>query len=164
MMKLSEFNAATPEELTETLAACAPIPSWRAALLARRPYESVAELTTTAAELAQDWTDLEVDGALEHHPRIGEKVQGSSREAEASRREQGSLGADETAQAEWISANEAYEQRFDRIFLIRAAGRSDREMRTQLELRLQNTEEEEAVVRREQLAEIAVLRLEQVVS
>lgn len=163
-MKLSEFNEATPEELTETLAACAPIPSWRAAILARRPYESVEELTTTAAELAQDWTDLEVDGALEHHPRIGEKVQGSSREAEASRREQGSLGADEAAQAEWISANEAYEQRFDRIFLIRAAGRSDREMRTQLALRLQNTEEEEAVVRRQQLAEIAVLRLEQVVS
>lgn len=163
-MKLSEFNEATPEELTETLAACAPIPSWRAAILARRPYESVEELTTTAAELAQDWTDLEVDGALEHHPRIGEKVQGSSREAEASRREQGSLGADEAAQAEWISANEAYEQRFDRIFLIRAAGRSDREMRTQLALRLQNTEEEEAVLRRQQLAEIAVLRLEQVVS
>ncbi|MGJ9424580.1 2-oxo-4-hydroxy-4-carboxy-5-ureidoimidazoline decarboxylase [Nesterenkonia halotolerans] len=164
MMKLSEFNEATPEELTETLAACAPIPSWRAAILARRPYESVEELTTTAAELAQDWTDLEVDGALEHHPRIGEKVQGSSREAEASRREQGSLGADEAAQVEWISANEAYEQRFDRIFLIRAAGRSDREMRTQLALRLQNTDEEEAVLRRQQLAEIAVLRLEQVVS
>lgn len=163
-MKLSEFNEATPEELTETLAACAPIPSWRAAILARRPYESVEELTTTAAELAQDWTDLEVDGALEHHPRIGEKVQGSTPEAEASRREQGSLGADETAQAEWISANAAYEQRFDRIFLIRAAGRSDREMRTQLELRLQNTEEEEAVIRRQQLAEIAVLRLGQVVS
>lgn len=163
-MKLSEFNEATPEELTETLAACAPIPSWRAAILARRPYESVEELTTTAAELAQDWTDLEVDGALEHHPRIGEKVQGSSREAEASRREQGSLGADEAAQVEWISANEAYEQRFDRIFLIRAAGRSDREMRTQLALRLQNTDEEEAVLRRQQLAEIAVLRLEQVVS
>ncbi|MBE1514503.1 2-oxo-4-hydroxy-4-carboxy-5-ureidoimidazoline decarboxylase [Nesterenkonia halotolerans] len=163
-MKLSEFNEATPGELTETLAACAPIPSWRAAILARRPYDSVEELTTTAAELAQDWTDLEVDGALEHHPRIGEKVQGSSREAEASRREQGSLGADEAAQAEWVSANEAYEQRFDRIFLIRAAGRSDREMRTQLALRLQNTEEEEAVVRRQQLAEIAVLRLGQVVS
>lgn len=164
MMKLDEFNDATPEELTEPLAACAPIPSWRAAILARRPYDSVEELTTTAAELAQDWTDLEVDGALEHHPRIGEKVQGSSREAEASRREQGSLGTDKAAQAEWVSSNEAYEQRFDRIFLIRAAGRSDREMRTQLELRLQNTPEEEAVVRRGQLAEIAVLRLEQVVS
>ncbi|GAA1135754.1 2-oxo-4-hydroxy-4-carboxy-5-ureidoimidazoline decarboxylase [Nesterenkonia lutea] len=164
MMKLSEFNDAAPEELTELLAACAPIPSWRSAILARRPYASVDELTETAAEMARGWTDLEVDGALEHHPRIGEKAQGTSREAEASRREQGSLGADEAAQAEWISANEAYEQRFDRIFLIRAAGRSDREMRSQLELRLQNSPEEEAAVRREQLAEIAVRRLEQAVS
>lgn len=159
-MKLSDFNIASQEELTELLAACAPIPSWRAALLARRPYSSVEELTEIAAEIAQDWTDLEVDAALAHHPRIGEKVQGSSREAQASRREQGSLTQDEVAQQEWISANQAYEDRFDRIFLIRAAGRTPVEMMTQLQLRLQNSPEEEAEIRREQLAQIAVKRLE----
>lgn len=163
-MKLTEFNAAPPEELTELIASCAPIPSWRAALLARRPYVSVEELTQVAAEIAQDWTDLEVDAALEHHPRIGEKVQGATREAQASRREQGSLSEDEAAQQEWINANQAYEDRFDRIFLIRAAGRTPAEMMTQLTLRLQNTHDEEAGIRREQLAEIAVLRLEHSVS
>ena len=158
-MKLTEFNTASPEELTELLAACAPIPSWRAALLARRPYADVEELTQVGAEIAQGWTDMEVDAALAHHPRIGEKVQGATLEAEASRREQGRLSEDEAAQQEWLSANQAYEDRFDRIFLIRAAGRTPAQMMTQLTLRLQNTPEEEAAVRREQLAEIAVLRL-----
>lgn len=163
-MKLSEFNAASAEELTELLAACAPIPSWRSALLARRPYASVEELRQIAAEIAQGWTDLEVDAALAHHPRIGEKVHGASREAQASRREQGSLSEDEVAQQQWISANQAYEDRFDRIFLIRAAGRTPAEMMSQLQLRLQNSPEEEAGVRREQLAEIAVKRLERSVA
>lgn len=163
-MKLSEFNAAPPEELTELLDACAPIPSWRAALLARRPYAHLPELTQVAAEIAQGWTPLEVDAALAHHPRIGEKVQGATRQAQASRREQGRLSEDEAAQQEWVSANQAYEDRFDRIFLIRAAGRTPAEMMTQLRLRLQNTPEEEAGIRREQLAQIAVLRLEHSVS
>ncbi|MGJ9405853.1 2-oxo-4-hydroxy-4-carboxy-5-ureidoimidazoline decarboxylase [Nesterenkonia aurantiaca] len=163
-MRLTEFNAASPEELKELLDACVPIPSWRAALLARRPYAHVEQLTQVATEIAQDWTDLEVDAALAHHPRIGEKVQGETREAQASRREQGSLSQDEAAQQEWISANRAYEDRFDRIFLIRAAGRTPAQMMTQLQLRLQNTPEEEASLRRGQLAEIAVGRLEHSVS
>lgn len=159
-MTLDQFNTAPPEELTELLEACAPIPSWRSALLARRPYADLQELTQTAAEIARDWTDLEVDAALAHHPRIGEKVQGATREAQASRREQGSLSEDEAAQQEWFSANQDYEDRFDRIFLVRAAGRTPEQLMTQLRLRLQNTPEEEAAVRREQLSEIAVLRLE----
>jgi len=163
-VKLAAFNEADADDLADLLAACAPIPSWRAAVLARRPYANTEELTATATLLATEWTDLEVDAALEHHPRIGEKVQGQTREAEASRREQGTLSADEAAQAEWVSANEAYEERFDRIFLIRAAGRSSQEMLIELKRRLQNSPEEEAVIRREQLAEIAVLRLEQAVA
>ncbi|GAA1802319.1 2-oxo-4-hydroxy-4-carboxy-5-ureidoimidazoline decarboxylase [Nesterenkonia flava] len=158
-MNLDQFNGAATAEAGELLTTCAPIASWRAGLLARRPYASVEELISTAATLAEGWTDQEVDAALAHHPRIGEKVRGESAEAKASRSEQGSLSEDDDARQAWIKANEAYEAQFDRIFLIRAKGRTPEEMMDLLQERLKNTPQQEALVRREQLAEIAVLRL-----
>lgn len=162
-MNLREFNEADVEAAGELLHACAPIASWRAAILARRPYVSEQELLDTAGDLAEGWTDQEVDGALAHHPRIGEKVQGDSAEAVASRKEQGSLSEDERARQEWMEANIAYEEKFDRIFLIRAAGREPEEMMQQLRERLENSAEAENEIRRGQLAEIALLRLREAV-
>ncbi|WP_223881310.1 2-oxo-4-hydroxy-4-carboxy-5-ureidoimidazoline decarboxylase [Nesterenkonia ebinurensis] len=158
-LSVEEFNVASAEAVGEILATCAPIASWRAGILARRPYSSLEQLLETAAALAEGWTDQEVDAALAHHPRIGEKAAGESVEARASRAEQGSLSEDERAQQEWLAANKEYEERFDRIFLIRARGRSHQEMLAQLRGRLENDADAEARIRREQLAEIALLRL-----
>ncbi len=55
--------------------------------------------------------------------------------------------------------NAAYEARFGRVFLIRAAGRSPEEMLAELERRLANDDETEAREAAGQLAEIALLRL-----
>ena len=162
-MKLEEFNSAEAETAGELLHTCAPIASWRAAVSARRPFASTQELVDTAEQLAAGWTDHEVDAALAHHPRIGEKAQGRGAEAQASRSEQGDLSEDEKARQEWLQANLAYEEKFDRIFLIRAKGRSSEEMLEQLHQRLENSPEQEAAVRRGQLAEIALLRLREAV-
>lgn len=163
VLNLEEFNTADAETAGELLGTCAPIASWRAALLARRPFESTEQLYQVAESLAEGWSDQEVDAALAHHPRIGEKARGSGAEAEASRSEQGMLGEDEQTRAAWIAANQEYEEKFGRIFLIRAKGRSSREMMAQLSERLDNTLEAEAEARRSQLAEIALLRLQDLV-
>lgn len=160
---VEEFNCADAAEVRGLLMTCAPITSWSSALLASRPFGSREELLKAAQRLAVDWTDQEVDAALSHHPRIGEKAAGESAEARASRAEQGGLSRDEAAQAAWIEANQEYEDRFDRIFLIRAKGRTPAEMMAQLRQRLDNDDDAEAKVRREQLAEIALLRLEDAV-
>ena len=55
--------------------------------------------------------------------------------------------------------NRAYEERFGRVFLIRAAGRSAAEILDALTERLAHTPAEEEPVVAEQLREIAVLRL-----
>ena len=57
--------------------------------------------------------------------------------------------------------NRAYEERFDRVFLIRAAGRSGPEMLAELERRLGNDDATERTETVTQLREIALLRLEQ---
>nr|WP_157324087.1 2-oxo-4-hydroxy-4-carboxy-5-ureidoimidazoline decarboxylase [Nesterenkonia alkaliphila] len=160
---MEAFNTAEAGEAGELLEACAPIASWRAGLLARRPYSSREEMLETAASLAGGWTDQEVDAALAHHPRIGERASGNSAEAQASRAEQGSLSEDEQARQEWLAANRDYEEKFGRIFLIRAKGRSSAQMLAALRERLENDDAAEARIRREQLAEIALLRLQDAV-
>ena len=57
------------------------------------------------------------------------------------------------------AGNAAYEERFGRVFLIRAAGRSPEEMLAELERRLGNDDETEAREAIEQLRQIALLRL-----
>jgi len=103
--------------------------------------------------------------ALAAHPRIGDRVQGSSAEAESSRREQGSMaGADDAIRAALVEGNRAYEQRFDRVFLVRAAGRSPEEMLAELRRRLGNDDATERRETTEQLAQITALRVRGLVS
>src|SRR5699024_4439609 len=98
------------------------------------------------------------------HPRIGERAQGSSADAQMSRREQSRLGITDDIQRRLDEGNAAYEAAFGFVFLIRAAGRTAEEILANLEQRMTNTPEVERHIAAEQLREIAVLRLEGVFS
>jgi 2-oxo-4-hydroxy-4-carboxy-5-ureidoimidazoline decarboxylase len=158
-MDLQTFNSADRTEVLELAAACAPIPRWCGALADARPYAGAEDLLRGAAALAATWTNAEVDAALARHPRIGERIEAEGVEAGFSRREQAGAGTDADSAAAWLAANREYEDRFDRIFLIRAAGRTQEEMLAQLRERLGNDPAAEARIRAGQLAEIALLRL-----
>jgi 2-oxo-4-hydroxy-4-carboxy-5-ureidoimidazoline decarboxylase len=60
--------------------------------------------------------------------------------------------------------NRAYEEKFGQVFLIRAAGRSREEILAALNTRLTHTPDEELAIIGQQLREIAVLRLEGLIS
>ena len=60
--------------------------------------------------------------------------------------------------------NRDYEEKFGRVFLIRAAGRTAPEILAALNERLANSPAEEDVTVAQQLREIAVLRLEGLIS
>jgi 2-oxo-4-hydroxy-4-carboxy-5-ureidoimidazoline decarboxylase len=103
--------------------------------------------------------------ALAAHPRIGDRVEGSSSEAESSRREQSSMDdADAATRDALIEGNKAYEERFDHVFLIRASGRAPAEMLAELRRRLDNDPETEQAEVIEQLAQITGLRVKALVS
>jgi 2-oxo-4-hydroxy-4-carboxy-5-ureidoimidazoline decarboxylase len=159
-MELAEFNAMTEADASATVSVWAAIPWWVAAVVESRPYTSVDDLTGTAAALATRWTRDDLDQALAHHPRIGERPAAPGAEAEASAREQASMSTAADDVASRIAAgNAAYEAGFGRVFLIRAAGRSPEEMLAELERRLGNDDDTEAGEALEQLAQIALLRL-----
>ena len=159
-ISLDGFNSAPRDEAVALLRPCLDIPRWSAALVDGRPYASVGDLVAAAESAASPFTVDEVDGALAQHPRLGERPSGSHAEARFSRAEQAGIGTPETAvAAALLEGNLAYEKRFGRVFLIRAAGRSATEILGALNERLGHTDAEEQPVVADQLRQIAVLRL-----
>ena len=157
---LADFNEQLPDRVVAALRGCNAAPRFAAEVAAGRPYRDVGTLVTRAEEVARALPWEEVALALAAHPRIGDRVEGSSSEAQASRREQSSMaGADDDTRAALLAGNRAYEERFDHVFLIRAAGRSPEEMLAELERRLGNDEATERRETTEQLAEITALRV-----
>lgn len=156
-MLLENFNSAPREEAVAVVKPALDIARWIDAIVDGRPYQSVDQIVAAAATVAAPLTEAEIDGALAHHPRIGEKPQGDTAEAAHSRREQPGVDAD--AAAALAAGNKAYEEKFDRVYLVRAAGRSAEEILALLQKRLGNTPEQELAVVDQQLREIAALRL-----
>jgi 2-oxo-4-hydroxy-4-carboxy-5-ureidoimidazoline decarboxylase len=72
--------------------------------------------------------------------------------------------ADADLRAAMAEGNRAYEERFDQVFLIRAAGRSPEEMLGELRRRLGNSPAEERAEVTEQLAQITGLRVRQLLA
>lgn len=159
-MHLQDFHALDDADAAGVVRVWADIPGWVDAVVAGRPYASVDALAAYAGDLASAWSPDDLEAALHAHPRIGARVSGDGAEARASRREQGAMAsADDDDVAAIAAGNAAYEQRFGRVFLIRAAGRTPGEMRAALERRLTNDPDAETIEATRQLAEIALLRL-----
>jgi 2-oxo-4-hydroxy-4-carboxy-5-ureidoimidazoline decarboxylase len=160
-MQLAEFNALPAPEAEELVRSCARIPSFVTAVTTARPYAGLGQLLAVARDAAAAWTDDEVTAALADHPRIGERPSGSGASAAMSGREQAGVDpADEELRHRLAEGNRRYEERFGRIYLVRAAGRSGAELADLLDQRLTNDPVTELAVTRGQLAEIALLRLE----
>jgi len=152
----------TDAELREGLYACLAVRRWVDEVSAQAPFGSLLELMDVAAAAGSPLSPDEVEEAMAHHPRIGEKVTGHSTSQALSRAEQQASASDDEALAAALAAgNEAYEQKFGRVFLIRAAGRSRAEILTELERRLQLDPDAELGIVGVELLDIALSRIPQ---
>lgn len=159
-MDVQTFNALSEAEAQRLVRPCLDVPRWIDDVVQGRPYASLGELLTRAEQSGDQLSTSEVHQALAHHPRIGERAEGETKEATLSRSEQADLGIDADIQAQLDQGNADYEARFDQVFLIRAAGRSSQEILAELRRRLENSDEQEMAETAEQLKQIAQLRLE----
>lgn len=159
MTSLAQFNGQPAAAAAQVLRPCLDVDRWVDIVAAGRPYADIGALLATAGSAADPFTAAEIDAALARHPRIGERPQGSSAEAELARSEQAGLHLGGDTEQRLAAGNAAYEQRFGRVFLIRAAGRSSQEILNELETRLHKDPEQENAVIGDQLRQIAALRL-----
>lgn len=159
-MLIDEFNGLPDAEAATLLRTCVAIDSWVSTLAAGRPYVTAQDLLDVGRAQVVGWAPADVEAALADHPRIGERPVGEGASAAASRSEQAGVDAGDLDLAERLRAgNAAYEERFGRIYLVRAKGRSGEELLALLEQRLGNDPTTELEVTRQQLGEIALLRL-----
>jgi 2-oxo-4-hydroxy-4-carboxy-5-ureidoimidazoline decarboxylase len=160
---LDRLNALPLKDAAEQLRDCCGSSRWVEAMLARRPFESADDLLAAAegawrATGPEDW-----DEAFSHHPRIGERHAAAPVSATArawSAGEQGAAGdAGAAARAALAEANEAYERRFGRIYLVCAAGRRAEDLLADIESRMRNDPERERAVAMDEQRKITRLRL-----
>ena len=131
-------------------------------MASRAPFGSLLELLDVAAAAATPLSAEEIEQAMEHHPRIGDKATGHSPAQAFSRAEQQSSASDDEELAQALAAgNQAYEEKFQRVFLIRAAGRSRAEILNELQRRLQLDPETELCIVGVELTDIALSRIPQ---
>jgi 2-oxo-4-hydroxy-4-carboxy-5-ureidoimidazoline decarboxylase len=106
--------------------------------------------------------------AFAHHPRIGQAVTpstASAQSAEWSSDEQRKVGAAEDKVLNALAeGNRAYEQRFGRIFIVCASGKSAPTILDILQRRLRNDEQNELRESAEQQRQITSLRLKKWIS
>lgn len=149
----------------DDLRACCAADAWLARMSLARPFPTVKAATDLSDELVLGFDQDAIDQALAAHARIGERRLGSTTEDRWSRTEQaGALAVDTDVQERLAEGNRRYQERFGRVFLIRAAGRSAEEMLAALEERLGHDDETERDVVRRELADIVRLRLLKLVS
>jgi urate oxidase len=143
------------ETTREVLLQCLSVPRFADEVLAGQPYAGRTALLAAADAAAHGLSDEELDQALSGHPRIGERGGAQSQQ------EQSGVDASvEDTAARLAAGNAAYEQRFDRVFLIRAAGRDAEEILAELDRRLQNDDTTERAETVDNLRQIMLLRLE----
>jgi len=156
---IEAFNAQDEGEARVRLLTCLDLPRWADEVLAARPCVDLGRLEETMTEAAASMTDEELERALARHPRIGERADATQHDAAFSEDEQSGVDPEDAEVVRQLAdANRAYEGRFGRVFIIRAAGRSGGEILDQLRLRLDHSDEDERAETINQLIQIALLR------
>jgi 2-oxo-4-hydroxy-4-carboxy-5-ureidoimidazoline decarboxylase len=162
---LRDVNEAPDDEVDRLLRACCASTTWVRRVRGGRPYATREQLADAAERACRELSPGDVDEALAAHPRIGDRAQGEGTEARWSRSEQASVSDTDARTRERLrEGNVAYESRFDRVFLVRAAGRTPEQMLAELERRLAHDPETEQSEVVEQLAQITRLRVERLLA
>ena len=158
---LHDWNRLTPDGAFAQLLPCNGSTAWTRALVAARPIPTTRDLLTLADEVWGGLPETDWGEAFDSHPRIGEREAkaASAQSLRWSEGEQSGVGEDEAVQAALSEGNRTYEERFRRIFLVCAMGKSASEILAILGARLGNDPDAELAEAAEQQRRITQLRL-----
>jgi OHCU decarboxylase len=159
---LSRWNSLPIDQAMSAILPCCGSRAWAQEMVVRRPFADEAALLSAADET---WGNLERSDWMEafrSHPRIGESRASAIHEksVEWSAQEQRAVtGAEADVRAALADANQEYERRFNRIFIVCATGKSASEILEICQRRLKNDAETELGEAAEQQRQIMHIRL-----
>jgi 2-oxo-4-hydroxy-4-carboxy-5-ureidoimidazoline decarboxylase len=162
---LARWNSLDAATAVREALPCCGSQAWATALAARRPIADEASLVEASTSI---WLTLPQEAwqeAFDSHPRIGQthaQTHATEESLRFSAQEQRTaLSENETARLAFEEANRRYEQKFGRIFIVCAAGKTSAEMLAILETRMKNdvaTELREAAEEQRQITELRLHR------
>jgi 2-oxo-4-hydroxy-4-carboxy-5-ureidoimidazoline decarboxylase len=160
---LARWNEMNAPEAAEEILPCCGSQKWAQGMAARRPVRSETALLAACDEICEALSESDWDEAFRNHPRIGESAAAAASHARSAgwsgeEQKKASIATDDfkTALAE---ENSRYENRFGRIFIVCATGKTATEILEILRRRLKNDESTELREAAEEQRRIAHLRL-----
>jgi 2-oxo-4-hydroxy-4-carboxy-5-ureidoimidazoline decarboxylase len=160
---LARWNSLDPESAAREILPCCGSQAWAEALTAKRPLTNEAELIAASNAIWLSLPETAWQQAFDSHPRIGQKHAQTHATEESLRwsaqEQRTALSTDATAKLALEEANRSYEQRFGRIFIVCASGKSAFEILSILETRMDNDLQTELLEAAEQQRQITQLRL-----
>ncbi len=164
---LRYLNSLPKADAVKALQACCGSSAWSATMASSRPFASLDAAKKKGHEIWSSLTKADYDEAFRAHPRIGEKKAEATQSAEAkkwSAGEQSKLSeADATVLAALKKANEDYEKKFGRIYIVCATGKTAKEMLEIAQTRLSNDADSELAQAAGEQGKITDLRLEKLI-
>jgi 2-oxo-4-hydroxy-4-carboxy-5-ureidoimidazoline decarboxylase len=156
---LANWNTLTPTAAAAAILPCNGSQPWADNLTALRPFETPFDLTCTADIIWRALSSTDQQQAFDSHPRIGEHQAKAATAASLalSANEQSAAQLTTETAAKLAEANRLYEQKFNRIFILCATGKSAEQILTTLHQRLSNdpaTEHREAAEQQRQITQI----------
>ncbi len=160
---LGRWNRLPAEESMRAILPCCGSKSWAERMVALRPLADEAAVLSASDEAWQNLKRSDWMEAFNSHPRIGESRSSQSSPAQSvewSAQDQRKVAdADAIVKVALADANREYEQRFGRIFIVCAAGKSAQEILEILLRRLNHDAETELHEAAEQQRQITQIRL-----
>ena len=162
---LARWNSLPREEAARAILPCCGSETWAANMASKRPIHDEVSLIETSDAI---WQGLGESGWLEafrSHPRIGDSHAETNATAQSSQwseqEQRQAASADEAVKMALKWGNREYEQKFGRIFIVCATGKSAGEILEILRRRLHNDEATELQQAAEEQRQIMHIRLKQ---
>jgi len=160
---LAAWNRLSLDAAASAILPCCGSRSWARGLVARRPLLDETALLAASDETWHNLAESDWLEAFQSHPRIGESrapaaapAQSASWSAQEQKQAQDS---DEATRLALAQGNREYEERFHRVFIVCATGKSAAEILENLHRRLQNDAATELREAAEEQRKITNLRL-----
>ena len=160
---LARWNGLRQEEAAREILVCCGSGTWSAKMASRRPIHDEVSLLAVSDEIWHTLSEADWQEAFRSHPRIGESHAEQSGPAQSSawseQEQQKAAAADETVKMALRWGNREYEQKFGRIFIVCATGKSANEILEILRRRLHNDDATELQLAAEEQRQIMHIRM-----
>jgi 2-oxo-4-hydroxy-4-carboxy-5-ureidoimidazoline decarboxylase len=160
---LAHWNELPQEEAAREILPCCGSETWAAGMASKRPIHDELSLMETSDAVWQALGESDWLEAFRSHPRIGEYCTEVNSVAQSSawseQEQQKAASADEAMKLALKWGNREYEQKFGRIFIVCATGKTAGEILEILRRRLHNDEATELQQAAEEQRKIMHIRL-----